>query len=106
MKKIVFITPHDAEYGFSLAGVTQYSISQEEAGDTLKRVLGEPDTGVVVIDERLIKGLNDERLREMEARWYGILLILPAPEKPVVEMEDYALRLIRRAIGYHVRLNL
>jgi len=104
LKKIVFITPKDAEYGFSLAGVTQYAVSEGDAEDTLKKALGEPDAGVVVIDERLTKGINDEEIREMEDKWYGVLLILPAPEKPVVEMEDYALRLIRRAIGYHVRL--
>ena len=104
MKKIVFITPKDAEYGFSLAGVTQYAVTEKEAEDTLKRALEEPEAGVIVIDERLTKGINDERMREMEEKWYGVLLILPAPEKAVVEMEDYALRLIRRAIGYHVRL--
>lgn len=104
MKKIVFITPKDAEYGFSLAGVTQYAVTVGEAEEMLKKTLGESDAGVIVIDERLTKGINDERMREMEEKWYGVLLILPAPEKPVVEMEDYALRIIKRAIGYHVRL--
>ncbi len=106
MKRIIFITPHDAGYGFSLAGVTQRAINAEEAEKTLRKALGEPDAGIVVIDERLIKGINEERLRDLEERWYGIFLILPAPEKPLVEAEDYALRLIRRAIGYHVRLNI
>lgn len=106
MKKIIFITPPDAEYGFSLSGVIQYNVNVEEAEEVLKTVIAEPDTGVVVIDERLIKGINEERLRGMEERWYGILLILPAPERVGVEVEDYAMRLIRRAIGYHVRLNL
>ena len=38
----------------------------------------------------------------MEDRWYGIFLILPAPER-AFEVEDYAVRLIKRAIGYRVR---
>lgn len=104
MKKIVFITPKNAEYGFSLAGVTQYAVTKKEAEGILKNALGEPDTGVIVIDERLTKGIDEDEMREMEKKWYGVLLILPAPEKPVVEMEDYALRLMKRAIGYHVRL--
>jgi V/A-type H+-transporting ATPase subunit F len=104
VKKIVFITPKDAEYGFGLAGVKQYAVSEEDAEETLRKALEEPEAGVIVIDERLTKGINDEEIREMEDKWYGVLLILPAPEKPVVEIEDYALRLIRRAIGYHVRL--
>ena len=60
---------------------------------------------MIIIDERLTRGINTEKLREMEERWYGVLLILPAPER-VGEEEDYAVRLIRKAIGYHVRLNL
>ncbi|MDI6801934.1 MAG: V-type ATP synthase subunit F [Thermodesulfovibrionales bacterium] len=106
MKKIVFITLKDAEYGFSLAGVTQYAVAVREAEDTLKKALAEPDAGVIVIDERLIKGISEEKMKNWEEKWYGVFLILPAPEKPVVEIEDYALRLIRRAIGYHVRLKL
>ena len=103
MKKIVFITPRDAEHGFHLAGVMQYVISATETEDTLRRVMKETDTGIVVIDERLMEGIDERKIREMEDRWYGIFLILPAPEKGI-EVEDYAVRLIKRAIGYHVRL--
>lgn len=106
MKKIIFISPKDVEHGFSLTAVTQYAIDIEDVEDTLKKVISEPDTGVVIIDERLIKGISEEKLRAMEERWFGVLLILPAPERIGPEEEDYALRLIRRAIGYHVRLNL
>lgn len=106
MKKIVFISPKDAEHGFSLTAVTQYAIDLKDAEATLKSVISEPDTGVVIIDERLIKGIGEERLREMEERWFGVLLVLPSPERIGPEEEDYALRLIRKAIGYHVRLNI
>ncbi len=106
MKKIVFITPREAEYGFRLAGVTQHTVTVEDAENVLKRVLGEPDTGLVAIDERLIKGIDEKKLRGMEEKWYGILLILPAPKRPALETEDYALQLIRRTIGYYVRVKV
>lgn len=105
MKNIVFITPRDARYGFSISGAIQYAVEPDEAAATLGRVMADPDSGVVVIDERLMGEIGDERFREMERRWHGVLIVLPAPET-VVEAEDYALRLIRRAIGYHVRLQL
>jgi V/A-type H+-transporting ATPase subunit F len=54
----------------------------------------------------MINGVTEERLHELEHGWHGILLILPSPVKPPAEVEDYAARLIRRAIGYHVRLKL
>jgi len=105
VKKVVFITPDEARFGFSLSGVVQECVAPEEAEQTLRQAVTDPDNGVVVIDERLLAGIDEEHFREMEERWYGILLVLPAPGKGE-EVEDYALRLIRRAIGYHVRLQV
>lgn len=106
MKKIVFITTCDAEFGFSLAGITHHVVEASEAGELLDSVMAEPDNGLVIIDERLVRGGLEERMREREKAWSGILLVLPSPEKLPAEVEDYAARLIRRAIGYHVRLNV
>lgn len=106
MKKIVFVTGLDAEYGFRLTGVTHQVAETDNLEDGLKKLMADPETGLVVVDERLIRGGAESRLREMEKRWYGMLLVLPAPEKAGAELEDYAMRLIKRAIGYHVRLKL
>jgi V/A-type H+/Na+-transporting ATPase subunit F len=106
MKKVVFMTPSDAEYGFRLGGISQHAIEEPAVEGTLKQVMTEPDNGLVIVDERLIKGLSEERLREIEQGWRGILLVMPSPVKPPPEVEDYAARLIRRAIGYHVKLKL
>ena len=67
MKKIVFITPRDAEHGFHLAGVMQYVISATETEDTLRRVMKETDTGIVVIDERLMEGIDERKIRDGRA---------------------------------------
>ncbi len=112
MKKVAFITPPDANYGFSLTGIPQYAVEAPALEDTLRKVMEDSDNGLIVIDERLVAagretaGVPEERLRELEHGWHGILLILPSPVKPPAEVEDYAARLIRRAIGYHVRLKL
>ncbi len=106
MKEIAFITPPDAAYGFKLSGVTHLVTENSEAKDTLRKTMDEPDYGLLIIDERLIAVITEERLRELEQAWNGILLVLPSPEKPPAEVEDYAARLIRRAIGYHVRLKV
>lgn len=105
MKKIVFITTPDAEYGFDLAGVIHYVIQEDELDGRLGTLMADPDTGLVVVDERLIRGIDGKRLREIEERWHGILLILPAPER-LEEVEDFVMGLIKRAIGYHVRLRV
>ncbi len=106
MKTISFITPPDASFGFSLSGVPQSAVKTGDAEATLTRTMTETDTGLIIIDERLLQGMPEERFRELEQGWNGILLVLPSPEKPPAEVEDYAARLIRRAIGYHVRLKI
>jgi vacuolar-type H+-ATPase subunit F/Vma7 len=106
LKKVAFITPEDAQFGFGLAGMPQYIAGQEEAGERLREIMAESDTGLIIVDERIIKGIDAEEMREMEKHWHGILLVLPSPVKPAADVEDYAVRLVRRAIGYHVRLQL
>lgn len=106
MKKIIFITPADAEFGFSLTGAGQYVADEVHVTDVLKSAMDEPDSGLIMIDERLVNSGTEEEIKEMERAWHGILLVLPSPERPVAEIEDYASRLIRRAIGYHVRLKI
>ncbi|HEY5513039.1 MAG TPA: V-type ATP synthase subunit F [Geomonas sp.] len=104
MKKIVVITPGDARYGFSLAGVSQLIAAPDGAEAAVCQAMGNPDCGVVIVDERLLAGIGEERFREMERRWFGVLVVLPAPEKAATVAEDYAQRLIRKVIGYQVRL--
>jgi V/A-type H+/Na+-transporting ATPase subunit F len=106
MKKITFITPPDVKYGFSLSGVSQHAVEANEAEETLQKMMSDSEIGLIIIEERLIAGMTEERLRELEQAWRGILLVLPSPEKPPAEIEDYAAHLIRRAIGYHVRLKI
>ncbi len=106
MKKVIFLTPPDVKYGFSLSGVSQHVVETDEAEETLKKLMAEAENGLVIIEERLISGMAEDRLRELENIWHGILLVFPSPVKPLSEVEDYAARLIRRAIGYHVRLKI
>ena len=104
MKKIVTITPPDAAHGFALAGVKQLVRTPQEMDATLLELAGDPATGVIIIDERLVAGPAQRRIGDMERRWPGLVVVLPAPGKPQRPEEDYLLRLIRRAIGYQVRL--
>jgi V/A-type H+-transporting ATPase subunit F len=106
MKKIIYITPEDAGYGFRLAGSVQLIAGETDVDATLQKATHDPDAGMVVVDERLLKNYSLEQLRHVESNFQGIFMVLPSPVRPPVETEDYAARLIRQAIGYHVRLRL
>lgn len=103
MKQIVFITAADARHGFGIAGAVQQSVGPDGAEEALLRAMADPETGVIALDERLLCGIDAERFAELERRWFGTLLVLPAPESGAGE--DYATRLMRRAIGYQVRVS-
>ncbi|MBF0559322.1 MAG: ATPase [Nitrospirae bacterium] len=104
MKKVAFITLPDARHGFSLAGVTQLITKVEDAGALLKETIAESGIGLVILDERLVEGIGEESLQEIEQEWHGILLTLPAPESPGITRVDYTALMIQRVIGYHLRL--
>jgi V/A-type H+-transporting ATPase subunit F len=104
MKRIVFITPPEPPHGFAIAGFEQLMTEEERAEDNLLQTAREPDVGVIIIDERLLGEVGEESLRKLHEQWGGILLVLPTPAGTVPVEEDYLQRLIRRALGYHVRI--
>ncbi len=105
MKKIVVVTPPDAMHGFTLAGVRQLSADADQAPGVLRAISRDPLAGLVIIDERLVSRAMRELMRELDRAWPGLVIALPAPKKGEAVEEDYVLQLIRRAIGYQVRLS-
>lgn len=97
------LTPAEFRFGFALAGVRQRELAPEETWAALREATADPELGVVAVDERLLSGLDPVRLRELTDRWGGVLVTLPAPAG-TVQREDELQRLVRRALGYHVRL--
>ena len=103
MKKIVFVTPTDAHYGFNLAGIDQVVTEREGVLKAFLDVIENPAVGIVAIDERLLGTAAQQQVEQ--TKWPGVVAVLPAPEK-AAPAEDYAMQVIRRAVGYQVRLNL
>lgn len=104
MAKVIFITPEDARYGFSLAGAEQVVSSAPEVAETLQRLAAAPGVGLIFLDERLRGHLDGEWLDNFEKHWVGLLIVLPAPARLAPPAADYAMQLLARAIGYQVRL--
>ncbi len=92
--------------GFRLAGLSPTVASDAEAA---RRLLGdmlqEPDWGVVLLQEDLVPDPAAER-RGYADRDLPLLIPFPGPEleRGPGEAERYVAELLRRAIGYRVRL--
>ena len=106
MKRIVAATPADTGGGFGLAGIRHVVHESRELHDTLLALAGDLTTGVFIVDERLIDQKLQQRLDAIDRCWPGLVVVLPGPAMAKRDEEDYALRLIRRAIGYQVRLTV
>lgn len=104
MKRLVFVTPPPADPGFALAGAMQEVATPAQIEATLGRLLAEENNAAVVVDERLLATVPDERLRLLEGNSRILLLALPAPLGGA-EGEDYIRRLLRRVLGYQVRIS-
>ena len=105
-RRIIFFTENDARHGFSLAGFEQHFCTGEELPALLEKFIANPEYGLFVIDERLINEDIENRLREIERASDLVFVILPPPRETAAAGEDYAVRLLRKAIGYHIPLNV
>jgi vacuolar-type H+-ATPase subunit F/Vma7 len=106
VKKILVLTPAVPVAGFAIAGVIAREAVPIELPRLIDEAIADSSVGLIAIDERIIGPEGRERIREAERRWRGAVVVLPSPSKPGRADEDYAHRLIRRAIGYQVRVQL
>lgn len=104
MKGILVLTPPEVRLGFALAGVSQREVTPEDTWGALREAMADPRVGVLAVDERLLATLEPHRLGELTARWGGVLVTLPAPAGVLNPGADEFQRLVRRALGYHVKL--
>lgn len=105
-REIIFFTPRDAEHGFRLAGFAQQTCTTEELEPLLEKYVQKPEYGLYVIDERLLTDISEKRLRELERGLNLVFVVMPPPFTLETSREDYAVRLLRKAIGYHIQLNI
>ena len=106
MKGCVFLTANDARHGFGLAGFRQVVAGPETLVAQLEKIVRKGDAGLVIIDERLLSGADEARMRVLEKSWPGALVVLPAPGVDEGDRDaDYGSRLIARVLGYQMKLS-
>jgi V/A-type H+-transporting ATPase subunit F len=101
----VAVRPGDA-LGFRLAGAVVEEVPPGGEGAAFRRLLADPRTGVLAVEEELLRAVPDRVLRR--ARDAGLPVILPfgLPRRWGEEGRGRAwvAALIRRAVGYAVKL--
>jgi len=102
---VVLVRPEDAR-GFRLAGATVLTVGPGEEAGALRSCLADPAVGVVAVEGELLEHAPARLLRRAQARGIPVLLpfALPRHYGEAGRGREYVAALIRRAIGYAVRL--
>lgn len=92
--------------GFRLAGlVPREVLDPSEAAATLDALRRDGRTGVVLVEQALWDGLAEEVRSSLEREALPLAIPFPGPAWAAGEgPEGYVVRLLRRAIGYRVRI--
>lgn len=107
MSNLLIITYPDAAIGFSLAGIEVKEI--KEGGDItsiLHSIIKEGRYNLIAIEEKFLANVSDEILRRIRKKGIPVIVPIDTPRSWQIEseMESYIVRLIRRAIGYQVKI--
>lgn len=92
--------------GFGLAGLATEPATPADAEAVLRELAGQPDVGVILVEESLHDELAPELHRQLARRPTPMVVPFPGPrwgaagEGP----EAYVVELLRQVVGYRVRL--
>ncbi len=101
----VLVRADDAR-GFQLAGAAVTIAIPGEEVSALRGLLADPALGVLCVEEEVLSRVPPRLLRRVHERGVPVLLpfALPRTQGEEGRGRDYVAALIRRAIGYAVRL--
>ncbi len=92
--------------GFRLAGAAVEEIEKGEVAERFNALLADPSLGVLVVEEELLQQVPPPLLEKIGREGVPVLLPFSFPRswKEAGRGEEYVAALIRRAIGYHVKI--
>lgn len=107
MARLLVITDPDTALGFRLAGVEVSEVtSKEEAAERLLAVLTAKEPGIVIYNEEYRAALTEKILVALDDSVSPVFFAIPVSlaQRAGEPREEYLARLIRRAIGYQLRI--
>jgi len=104
--RLVAISGPGLSAGFALAGVPVLEATDSlDAARQIDHLLDEANTSVLLIDEPLFRGLPEEVRRNLHRAAFPVVIPVPGPDwTKESTAHEYIVEILRRAIGYRVRL--
>jgi len=92
--------------GFRLAGAVVEEVDDAEAPERFRALLGDGKTGVLAVQEALLDRVPEALVEKADRDGFPVILPFAVPTRwgEAGRGEQYVATLIRRAIGYHVKI--
>lgn len=105
-ERLVVIASPGLSAGFALAGIPVFqAVDGDDAARQIQRAVDEAKAGVVIIDEPLYRELSEDLRRILERSTLPLVIPVPGPDWTAKSSaHEYIVEILRRAIGYRVRL--
>ncbi len=105
LRLAVVVRPGDA-LGFRLAGARVEEVAAGAEAQAFRALLAEPDLGIVAVEEEVLGQVPARVLRRARERGVPVVLPVALPRRWGDEGRGraYVAALIRRAVGYGVKL--
>ena len=107
MNKIMVITYSDIAVGFKLAGVDVMTPKDdEEISDLFEDCLNNNEYGLVAVEEAFLANLNEWTRKKLDKAGKPIIVPISTPQKWAGReaADTYLARLVRKAIGYQIKI--
>lgn len=101
------MTDPDTALGFRLAGVEVHEMTDPvQAGEQLLALLRAGEAGIVIYNEDFVSALPEPAVTALEDSVTPVFFAIPVPPAvpPAERREEYLARLVRRAIGYQLKI--
>ncbi len=107
MAGFMVITTEGLSLGFRTAGVETREVPTDtDMSGLLQSLQAEGDYGILVVEERLLERVSEAVMRRIRKKGLPIVLpvVLPHQWEEREEVESPVMRLIRKAIGYQIKI--
>lgn len=100
------VTRRGEGLGFRLAGAPVEEVAEGQEGERFKALIAEHDVGVLAVEQAVLERLPEPLLEKVGREGVPVVLpfALPRRWQQPGRGEEYVATLMRRAVGYHVKI--
>ena len=99
------ICPEKLAKGFELTGVDVLtSDSKEKTEDLLFKTIEAKQAGLVILPQEHLEKFGERTLKSLEKLEMPLIVPVPMTQESGITPEEYVSQMVRRAIGYQVKI--